>query len=469
MVDRVTSGAVRTSQTPKGIEWLFAFCRYAVTRRPEVLIVALVCVEALVLIVFFGLSKWPVTGGDGPDYDGLATNLIHNFTFSKAHEPPYEASVFRTPGYPLFVAAVYLLTGGSFLGLRIAQYGLLAATAVLLYKLGVKFVNRSAALIGAVLCATYPPFVFEAAYHLTETLSTFLAVLFVWLLGRTPPLSNITSKRALAIGLVGGAGSLVRPSFGLLIAVPLAVLLWSFLKNPRRSLVLSASLVTFGYLVCVGPWAIRNAVLSHAFSPLGAAGGMSLFYSMEQYANKLSYRITVDEWATVIREYDGRTEAAALEASQTISESSGVSRTVLTELETDRSYVKDARQRLRGLTVWRLIRGIPVRIVYLWGPADTSPWATGTSFHRVVEAQFLFLMTAVLCGCYLVRTEMLGHWALLVIPLYLTAVHVVFHVEPRYSFPARTFLFIYAGVSLQRLGSELLRRGGARRLNESAG
>src|SRR5207253_7889702 len=96
--------------------------------------------------------------------------------FSSADAPPYEPAIERSPGYPAFLALVQTAAGRSPQAVRVVQFALLAVTACCLYCFALRFVPRSAALAAALACATYPPYWFLAACHLTETLATLLVV-----------------------------------------------------------------------------------------------------------------------------------------------------------------------------------------------------------------------------------------------------------------------------------------------------
>jgi len=51
--------------------------------------------------------------GDGPEYHQIAVNVLQRHVFSEAYGIPYEPTVFRSLGYPVFLAAIYAITSQS--------------------------------------------------------------------------------------------------------------------------------------------------------------------------------------------------------------------------------------------------------------------------------------------------------------------------------------------------------------------
>src|SRR5258707_15673938 len=48
---------------------------------------------------------------DGKTYAQIARNLLEQHVYSHATEPPYDPSLIRLPGYPLFLSGVYSIFG----------------------------------------------------------------------------------------------------------------------------------------------------------------------------------------------------------------------------------------------------------------------------------------------------------------------------------------------------------------------
>jgi 4-amino-4-deoxy-L-arabinose transferase-like glycosyltransferase len=421
--------------------------------RVSLLLLFCIAAEFVMLTSCCDLGNWPVDKGDEPGYRILATNILTHGVLSLSEQAPFEPSVLRAPGYPAFVAAAYLVSGRSAMFLRLIQFCLLGLTGMVLYQLAIPLVDQRISVLAAMLCVTYPPFVFQATYHLTETLATLLALLFVYLMVLMLRRTARQQATAFGLGVVAGSAALVRPSLALLVMGPIVALVWRALRSSswKRQAAL-AGLVSLGFLLLIVPCTIRNESVARAFIPFGSAGGMSFYYSMRQYTGETTYQMRVNEWQQMIREYDYR-KAMARASLADVSVAPGASIAALSDVMVDRGYARDGLKELRTLSMMRLIEGIPKRLFFLWSTADTSPWAGGGLFHRLVQLLHIAIVILVAFGCYLMRGAIVRHWPLWIIPLYLVLLHLVFHVEPRYSFPGRPFMLVFAAVAVERLVS----------------
>src|SRR5437764_8871244 len=123
----------------------------------------------------FVAHHWP---NDAPDdgrvYAQIARNIIEQHKFSDAAEAPYNPTLIRLPGYPLFVAAVYKIFGhGNNGAVRIAQALIDTATCGLIALLAFYWqpdeARRRTSAIAALALATVCPFTtIYAATILTE-------------------------------------------------------------------------------------------------------------------------------------------------------------------------------------------------------------------------------------------------------------------------------------------------------------
>ena len=72
-------------------------------------------VELIFLILIAGHAQWSLnpylTGVDTIDYTTIARNLAENHAFSKSSTTPFIPNFFRLPGYPFWLAFIYLIFG----------------------------------------------------------------------------------------------------------------------------------------------------------------------------------------------------------------------------------------------------------------------------------------------------------------------------------------------------------------------
>ncbi len=140
---------------------------------------------------------------DAGEYARYAQNLVEHGTYSlsTAEVPPPDS--FRSPGYPLLLAACRAAVGEAhWLSLVLALQVLFGgATVLLTFLLASRLVPFAVAVGAAVLVALSPHLVVSGAYVLTECFSTFLLTLALWLLASAPERSTWRhAGAALALG-----------------------------------------------------------------------------------------------------------------------------------------------------------------------------------------------------------------------------------------------------------------------------
>lgn len=416
----------------------------------------MVGIEAFVLLHVLGLGYAHIVLHDYIVFRQLAFNMLDRGVFSQSSIPPFEPTLFRPPGYPGFLALVYLIAPRTLMAVAVAQFLLLGVTAWLLYLLARHYAGHRAALIAALLCTTYPPVVFMAPVLQTHIPSIALITAAMLLVHH----SLNRPEHSIALSALGGVCfgllTLVRPGFSLII-VPCAValLLAKPPGRPGRSAAITLALLA-GCATVTAPWLMRNAIVTGRAANFSSAGGWSLWVSAEQYAGRISYKVLLPEWDVIVARYN----RSNVEAAQALPEPLGGQPpgnprlAAQREVIADRILLREAVQGFAGIGVLQYLRHAPKRFAYLWSTADVSPWQTGW-FHRYQQLQHLILMLLVLAGCYLVRKELRRHWLLWLPAVYLTALHFVFHMEPRYTVEGRVFLLVYAGIAIDRMLARL--------------
>jgi hypothetical protein len=294
----------------------------------------------IILIIFaagfrISVAHWLPndTPDDGRVYAQIARNMLELHVYSHETEAPYNPTLIRLPGYPLFIAAIYSVFGhGNNGAVRIAQALVDTASCALVALLAFywqpdKRRKRATAIAALALAAACPFTTIYAATVLTEVPVTFL-VLAMFLAATLAFRKTFTTedteeaqeskssfKGAVlwwsVAGLLGGLAVMFRPDSGLFIAaVGLTLVIsglrpiWSAVasaarhrfgssvegsqaaEDPKRrrrfalaahskfSRTLAAGAVfSFAFVLVLVPWTIRNARVFHVFQPLSPAHG----------------------------------------------------------------------------------------------------------------------------------------------------------------------------------------------------
>src|SRR5438876_1197643 len=258
---------------------------------------------------------------DGRVYAQLARNVLEQHVYSLDTEPPYQPTLIRLPGYPLFLAGIYSLFGHTNnSAVRIAQALLDTGTCVLVALLAFYWEpddrrKRATAIAAFILAAICPFTTIYVATILTETATSFLAIamcLTATLAFRAP-----SWRRSITwwfvTGMLAGIAVLFRPDSGLFaaaIGITLVIAgtrpLWSAVQSryigrhrfgsadsitqaeaePKRRrrfalpahskeylprTIITGAVFSIAFVLVLAPWAIRNRRIFHLFQPLAPA------------------------------------------------------------------------------------------------------------------------------------------------------------------------------------------------------
>src|SRR2546429_6054561 len=148
-------------------------------RRPLAIFVVLIVVAAAfrVAVVHWLPNDAP---DDGRVYAQFARNLLEQHVYTHETEAPYDPSLIRLPGYPLFLASIYSVFGHTNNGaVRIVQALIDTATCGLIALLAFYWQpdqkkKRASALAALALAALCPFTTIYAATILTEVPTNFL-------------------------------------------------------------------------------------------------------------------------------------------------------------------------------------------------------------------------------------------------------------------------------------------------------
>lgn len=239
----------------------------------------------LVFVLWF-----PAVVDDSRLYADIAKNGLLHGVYGITNSGRIVPTLSRLPGYPAFLAILFALFGvDNFRVVLLVQILFDLTACFLIADLAQRCLSQRAAKAAFVLAAICPFLANYAAAALTETLEIFFTVLALDLavcaLSRArETVSAVPSKRNpwmlwLGSGLAVGAGMLLRPDGGILLAAFGGYLLVLLFQRGRKAGSLRATsslgpIVTAGIVLGLGamlplvPWTLRNLHTFHRLEPL---------------------------------------------------------------------------------------------------------------------------------------------------------------------------------------------------------
>jgi hypothetical protein len=263
-------------------------------KRKGILVYALLLTAAFSFRVAVARLLPNDTPDDGKIYAQIARNLLEQHVYSHATELPYEPTLIRLPGYPLFVAGIYSIFGhGDNTAVRITQALIDTATCGMIALIAFFWepdgkLKRRTSIAALALAAVCPFTTIYVATILTETPTAFLAVAMC--LTATLAFRATRQSHALllwsATGILAGLAVLFRPDSGFFAAAIGITLVVTFLAHSsglelgkRRDELLYrfsrasylGALFSLAFCLVLVPWAVRNYRVFHMFQPLAPA------------------------------------------------------------------------------------------------------------------------------------------------------------------------------------------------------
>src|SRR6266404_2888763 len=226
--------------------------------------------------------------GDGKIYSQMARNVLEQHVYSHEKQAPYDPSLIRLPGYPLFLAGIYAIFGhGDNTAVRIAQALIDTASCGLIALLAFYWepdeeLKRRSAIAALALAAACPFSTIYVATILTETTT----ILFAIAMCVTATLAFQASDRRRAVlwwiatGMISGVAVLFRPDSGLFAAAIGVTLVATTLigsshareSRPRNDFLFKFARASFlgavfslAFCLMLVPWTIRNHRVFHLF------------------------------------------------------------------------------------------------------------------------------------------------------------------------------------------------------------
>jgi hypothetical protein len=238
---------------------------------------------------------------DSGTYFAPAVNLLQHGAFLNGEQMP---EVSRTPGYPLFLSAIMLLTGKSldYEGLRTVlavQTAVLSMSVLFLYWLARAILPPMMAFTGTLLAAFSPWGAVRAGFPLTEGL--FLLNLVLLFLVMYLVLEHTTKLSAVSlgggfVGLLTSAAVFVRPVWPLVPIVAIVLFLLCADKRQRAWILVVAMLICSSTPLYL--WKARN-LREAQFDGLTSISGANAYQWLAPSVKAQVKGADGDRWAMV--------------------------------------------------------------------------------------------------------------------------------------------------------------------------
>jgi 4-amino-4-deoxy-L-arabinose transferase-like glycosyltransferase len=227
---------------------------------------------------------------DSKAYDRLALSVLHRGAFASSNNGVETPEVLRTPGYPVFIAAIYAAFGEDKFRVLAVQVILSVLTLVPLYWIGAMIWSQEAGLVAALLYSLDYISLLASQMLLTDSLYVFALVSALSLGVAAMLVERRTSVLLVLFGLTLALTTLIRPvSYYLIVPVLVGfACVYGYRSGWKRAL-RTASLIFLPWLLVVGGWQVRNQVVAD-----------TLQVSLIQGTNLMRYR-----GAYIIAQRDG--------------------------------------------------------------------------------------------------------------------------------------------------------------------
>ena len=445
--------------------------------RRALLVICLVALAHSALYIVYQQPDWDTVWTDQGGYDRLGGGLASTGQFTRyPGSSVFIPEVIRTPGYPLFVAAVYLVFGsGNHMAVAVAQAFVFAGICLLVYVLARRAAGETAAMAAALITSLYSPLPYFGALVLTELWTAFVATAAMVMCLKAAQGQKL--RDFVIAGALLTATTMVRPAFVLMpffiaIAVPLLV------RSQRSTRAVTGwGVLALTAALALTPWFTYNYVNLGQFT-LSPAGGVGRGLWEGAWQGQWPGRIQADliNLADTISdraELDQRVNAKAIETGlplepmrRYVNEWRDIRaiwdaptdpmERARARVVADQEYLRHAVALMREDPIGHVRRRLTRGLFVLWAaevPIRHSQINdTPTVVIRAIWIAQVVLLILALWGVVVLSRG--GRWleaVMLSLPIiYVTAVHLPLLCEARQSLPVKPAVLALAAIGLRR-------------------
>ena len=440
--------------------------------KKSLFIISVVALLHAAAYVVHQRPDWGTSWTDESGYQQLGAALATTGQFTRApNSSTYVPEAIRTPGYPAFLAAIYLVFGvGNQMAVVVIQAFVFAGICLMAFAIGRYLGDDDLGVLAAALTAAFSPLPYFAALAMTELWTTFLLTATVLITLRARRLGS--NRLAATAGILAGVTALTRPVFVLLpFGLFGMVLVVDWFKDARRWLIATALA-----LLVLAPWFTYNFIHFDRFTMSPANGfGRAVWESSWQgrWSGKLQDQLT--QLADQTRHDRAALDAGVHELARRHHQDPGPmldyvhqwqdirklwfdvadpTERAMARMQADDSYmqqgIRNAMADPVGHLRRRVVRGVPVlwvaEIPYRYSEINDLPvWVI-----RVIWAIQAVLVALAVVGIVVGLRSPFWREAMViaVAPIYITAVHWLLLTEARQSLPGIPAVLVLAAAGV---------------------
>ncbi len=370
--------------------------------------------------------------GDSESYWHLAERI------SKSE--PYQfgsgrAKVFRTPGYPIILSAIFLTSENpSPTSARILNSFFGTLTCLLIFLLGRKLFDVRTGLIAAAICAVYPGAIGMSVFVLSEGPFCPVAVLNIlfWVYAYESNNRKTIILLASLGGLAAGLAILIRPSW--LLFVPFSGACMLVLDRRRQQTIAITLLSLIVICAAMSPWWVRNYQVTGHFIVTTLQTGPSLYDGLNPHNQ--TGRSDMSKMPQLRADFETRNGA-------------------FDEYEFNREVTSTTIDFARN-NPERVVSLAGKKIVRVWNPWPNAQQMNSALFKFITALGYVPILILGLWGAVRHLTPASKQlkttcWLLMMPAIYFTALHSIFVGSIRYRQPAMLFLVILAAAILSAI------------------
>ena len=424
------------------------------------IVIALIALLHAAVYIVHQKPDWGISWTDQSGYQQLGSALATTGKFTRAPASErYVPEAIRTPGYPAFLALIYLVFGvGNQMAVVVVQAFVFVAICFGAFVLARRLGGEQLGIAAAALTAAFSPLPYFGALAMTELWTTFLLTMTVIVALRARDTGSVAL--AAAAGFLCGATALTRPVFVLL---PFALFATAALVDRFRQIRLWM-VATLIAVLTLTPWFAYNFIHFQrvTMSPANGFGRAVWEASWQgQWSGKLQNELT--QLADQTRQDRPALDARVLELAADANENPSLMldyvhqwqdiRTLwfdvadpyeraMARMKADDTYMQQGIRNAMADPVGHMRRRITRGLFVLWAAEIPYRFSEINSLP-VWVIRAMWLVQAALVGLALIglalgaRTKRWRETLLVAVPpAYVTAVHWLLLTEARQSLPA---------------------------------